>query len=123
MPTNAALFDRIAMRRADMRCECEGGCGRSHRFGIHYRCGNTHGRPALFDADKVVSLAVVALDGNDRNEADDNVIALCQACVKRYRAKLKAAADKAAARAAIEAQHSGLFDVPAVAEGGNGLTL
>ncbi|WNM69010.1 HNH endonuclease [Mycobacterium Phage TribleTrouble] len=109
MALDARLFDRIALSRADGRCECEGQCGRSHRFGIHDRCANMHGRPSLHGADKVVSLAVVPLDGNTRDMSDGNVIAFCQACVKRQRAKLQAAADKAAARAAIEAEHNGLF--------------
>ncbi|ARQ95509.1 HNH endonuclease [Mycobacterium phage Shandong1] len=124
MPLDAALFDRIALRRADGRCECEGECGRSHRFGIHDRCGNSHGRPAVHGADKVTSLQVVSLDGNDRDLSDRNVIAFCQSCLKRHRAKLKAAAEKAAERAAIEAQHDSLFDLPApAADVGNGLTL
>ncbi|APD18230.1 HNH endonuclease [Mycobacterium phage Hammy] len=109
MPVDTRLFDRIALTRADGRCECEGDCGRSHRFGAHTRCANSHGRPATHGADKVVSLAVMHVDGNERNRADGNLIALCQTCAKRFRAKLQAAADKAAERAAIEAQHDGLF--------------
>uniref|UniRef100_A0AAU8GRJ2 HNH endonuclease n=1 Tax=Mycobacterium phage Pharb TaxID=3136626 RepID=A0AAU8GRJ2_9VIRU len=109
MPLDAALFDRIALTRADGRCECAGVCGRSHRFGLHDRCGNTHGRPATHGADKVVSLAVVPLDGDTRNMSDGNVIAFCQTCVKRHRMKLAAAAEKAAARAAAEDEHNGLF--------------
>ncbi|ASR85571.1 HNH endonuclease [Mycobacterium phage Krueger] len=124
MAGNARLFDRIALTRADGRCECEGECGRSHRFGIHDRCGNTHGRTALHGPDKRVSLQVVPLDGDDRNLGDRNVIAFCQSCLKRHRSKLKAAADKRAARLAIEAEHNGLFDMPEPAVGaGNGLTL
>ncbi|ASR85078.1 HNH endonuclease [Mycobacterium phage PhelpsODU] len=124
MAANARLFDRIALSRADGRCECEGDCGRSHRFGIHDRCGNIHGRPALHGADRVVSLQVVPLDGNDRNLADRNVIAFCQACLKRHRAKLKAAAEKRAEREAVEAQHSALFDLTADdAPRPSGLTL
>ncbi|QIG61582.1 HNH endonuclease [Mycobacterium phage Ximenita] len=124
MALNAVLFDRIALSRADGRCECEGDCGRSHRFGIHDRCGNIHGRPALHGADKMVSLQVVPLDGDDRNLGDRNMIAFCQSCLKRHRTKLKAAADKRAARLAIEAEHSGLFDMPEPAAAtGNGLTL
>ncbi|QFG11488.1 HNH endonuclease [Mycobacterium phage Ekdilam] len=109
MPLDARLFDRIALTRADGRCECEGSCGRSHRFGLHTRCANSQGRPSTHGSDKVVSLAVVPINGDNRNLADDNVIAFCQACVKRHRTRLQAAADKAAERAAIEAQHNGLF--------------
>ncbi|ASR85953.1 HNH endonuclease [Mycobacterium Phage Niklas] len=119
-----ALFDAVKFDRADGRCECEGDCGRSHRFGIHHRCSNTHGRPAVHGADKMVQLAVVHLDGDDRNDDVHNLMAMCQTCVKRHRAKLKAAAEKAAARAAAEAAHDGLFDVPEVAPAaGSGLTL
>ncbi|QFG09454.1 HNH endonuclease [Mycobacterium phage Yuna] len=107
MATDARLFDRIALSRADGRCECEGVCGRSHRFGLHTRCGNIHGRPALHGADKLVSLTVAPLDGNARNMADGNVITFCQSCAKRHKAKLQAAADKAAERAAAE--DNGLF--------------
>ncbi|ALF01435.1 HNH endonuclease [Mycobacterium phage LilPharaoh] len=110
-----ALFDRIALTRADGRCECEGDCGRSHRFGIHYRCANSHGRPAVHGVDKVVQLAVVHLDGDDRNLDERNLLAMCQSCAKRHRATLKAAAEKAAERAAREAEHDGLFDVPELA--------
>ncbi|AFN37759.1 HNH endonuclease [Mycobacterium phage MacnCheese] len=109
MPTDARLFDRIALTRADGRCECGGVCGRSHQFGAITRCANIHGRPSLHGADKVVSLSVLPLDGNARDMSDGNVIAFCQACSKRHRAKLQAAADKAAARAAIEDEHNGLF--------------
>ncbi|QNJ58287.1 HNH endonuclease [Mycobacterium phage Ellie] len=123
MPLDAALFDRIALSRADGRCECEGECGRSHRFGVHYRCANNHGRPAIHGADKVVGLAVVPLDGNERNRADSNLIALCQACLKRHRGKVKAAAEKAAERAAIESAHDGLFDLVDEAPRPSGLTL
>ncbi|QFG09259.1 HNH endonuclease [Mycobacterium phage Efra2] len=120
----AELFDRIALTRADGRCECEGACGSSHRFGGHTRCGNVHGRPAIHGADKVVSLTVVPRDGNGWNLADGNLIAFCQTCLKRHRAKAKAAADKAAERAAAEAADGGLFDVPdAPVETGNGITL
>ncbi|ASR85269.1 HNH endonuclease [Mycobacterium phage SirPhilip] len=106
-----ALFDAIKFNRADGRCECVGECGRSHRFGPIDRCGNAHGRPAVHGADKVVSLAVRHLDGDEWNEDDRNLLAMCQTCVKRHRAKLQAAADKAAERAAIEAQHDGLFSL------------
>ncbi|WNM75423.1 HNH endonuclease [Mycobacterium Phage TiniBug] len=120
----AQLFDRIALTRADGRCECEGACGGSHRFAGHTRCGNVHGRPAVHGADKMVSLTVVPRDGDGRNLADGNLIAFCQACLKRHRAKLKAAADKAAARAAAEAADGGLFDVPDTpVTAGNGVTL
>ncbi|ASR87240.1 hypothetical protein SEA_LASTHOPE_72 [Mycobacterium phage LastHope] len=121
---SAELFDRIALTRADGRCECEGACGSSHRFGGHTRCGNTHGRPATHGADKMVSLTVTPRDGDPRNLDGRNLIAFCQACLKRHRAKLKAAADKAAARAAADAADGGLFDMPdAPAAAGNGITL
>ncbi|QFP94853.1 HNH endonuclease [Mycobacterium phage Marshawn] len=100
-----ALDDAIRFDRADGRCECGGQCGRSHVFGMIDRCGNVHGRPAVHGADKVVSLTVRTLDGNDRNRDPRNLLAMCQACVKRHRAKLQAAADKAAERA----QAGGLF--------------
>lgn len=117
----AELFDRIALTRADGRCECEGSCGGSHRFAGHTRCGNVHGRPAIHGADKVVSLAVVPRDRNGRNLADGNLIAYCQACLKRHRAKAKAAADKTAA---AEAAVGGLFDIPdSTVATGTGATL
>ncbi|QJD50472.1 HNH endonuclease [Mycobacterium phage Chris] len=100
------LFDAIRFNRADGRCECVGQCGRSHVFGMIDRCGNAHGRPATHGADKVVSLAVRHLDGDERNEAHANLIAMCQTCVKRHRARLQAAADKRAER---EATTGGLF--------------
>ncbi len=124
MAAPVALFDRIVLQRADGRCECEGECGRSHRFGIHYRCANSHGRPAVHGADRYVSLSVQFLDGDDRHHADGNLIAMCQSCAKRHRVRLKAAAEKQAARAAVESQHDGLFDVPEPApDVSSGLTL
>ncbi|AJA43744.1 HNH endonuclease [Mycobacterium phage Milly] len=106
-----ALHDRIKFDRADGRCECEGDCGRSHRFGFHVRCTNAHGRPAVHGAEKVVTLAVRPLDGDERNTHERNLIAMCQACAKRHRAKCKAAAERDAERRAAEAQHESLFDL------------
>lgn len=103
-----ALHDDIMFRRADGQCECEGQCGtKAHRVGYATRCTNKHGRPATQGTDRSVSLTVKPIDGDERNTAESNLIALCQDCVKRHRAKLKAKADKA--QAAVDA--GGLFDV------------
>lgn len=107
------LHDRIRFDRADGRCECTGQCGTSHKFGAIKQCSNTHGRPAVHGTDKMVPLTVQALDGNDRNHLDANLIAMCQSCAKRLRTKLKAKADRAAEKAAAAADAGGLFDLEA----------
>ncbi|QFG08916.1 HNH endonuclease [Mycobacterium phage MalagasyRose] len=104
-----ALHDAIRFQRADGRCECEGQCGRSHKFGLHTRCGNIHGRPAVHGTDKTVSLAVRYLDGDDRNHAHTNLIALCQTCGKRHHERLQKAAERAASDAADDG--GSLFDL------------
>ncbi|AYN57244.1 HNH endonuclease [Mycobacterium phage BoostSeason] len=107
-----ALHDRIKWQRADGRCECQGDCGRSHRFGgVHYRCPNKHGNSAVHGGDKVVTLSVRPLDGDERNLDERNLIAMCQACMKRHRAKCKAEAEREAERRAAEAQHESLFEL------------
>ncbi|WNM74150.1 HNH endonuclease [Mycobacterium Phage Nergal] len=106
-----ALYDRIKFDRADGRCECEGECGRSHRFGIHYRCSNTHGRPAVTGGERMVSLVVRYLDGDTGNAVEHNMMAMCGDCVKRHRSKFKSETKRGAERAAIEAAHEPLFDL------------
>lgn len=105
------LHDRIKFDRADGRCECTGQCGTSHKFGAIKQCSNTHGRPAVHGTDKMVSLVVQALDGNDRNHTDANLIAMCQACAKRLRNRLKARAEREAEKTAARESAGGLFDI------------
>lgn len=121
--SKAALFDSIALDRADGRCECEGDCGRSHKFGVYRRCPNSHGRPAVHGSDKVVALQVRPLDGDARNLQPANLIAMCQTCTRKHREKVKRVAARVALRKAIEAQHEPLFDIEPVAPVSNGLTL
>ncbi|QAX95609.1 HNH endonuclease [Mycobacterium phage Nibb] len=109
MSGDAALFDRIAVGRAGLRCECRGKCGRSHQFGAIDRCGNAHGRPSVQGSDKFVSLLVVPINGDARDMSYDKVAALCGACLKNLRTKLRAADEKAAARAAAASASDGLF--------------
>ncbi|ASR85758.1 HNH endonuclease [Mycobacterium phage Edugator] len=105
------LHDSIRFGRADGRCECTGKCGYSHKFGAIKRCTNTHGRPAVHGTDKMVSLTVQPIDGDDRNQSESNLIALCQSCAKRHRARVKAAAERAAEKAAARESAGGLFDL------------
>lgn len=105
------LYDYVKFTRADGRCECEGDCGRSHRFGIHFRCPNAHGRPAVHGKDKMCSLSAVHLDGDKNNTLDTNLMAMCQTCASRYRGKVKMQTKRTAERKAIETQHEPLFDV------------
>lgn len=118
-----AVHDRIRFDRADGRCECTGQCGTSHKFGAIKRCSNTHGRPAVHGTDKMVSLVVQALDGNDRNHTDANLIAMCQACTKRHRNRLKAKAEREAEKTAAREAAGGLFDVQADTAGAGSHTL
>ncbi|AIM50399.1 hypothetical protein PBI_OMNICRON_66 [Mycobacterium phage Omnicron] len=114
------LHDRIRFDRADGRCECTGKCGYSHKFGAIKQCTNTHGRPAVHGTDKMVSLTVQALDGNERNQSEVNLIAMCQACAKRHRARVKAAAERAAEKAAAAVDAGGLFDLELDVSAGQG---
>lgn len=106
-----ALYDHIKAERAQSRCECHGECGRSHKFGIHRRCPNQHGRAGVHGTDKLVTLTVRHLNGDPKDFDEANLMAMCQTCVTRHRAKTKAAQAREAERRAIEAQHEPLFDI------------
>jgi hypothetical protein len=109
-----ALYDSIRTGRADLRCECSGECGRTHKFGANRRCPNKCGIDAVHGRKTVVSLTVTHLDGNKRNDREDNLIALCQGCLQRHRGVVKRKAERDAERRAIEAQHEPLFDIAAL---------
>lgn len=105
------LYDYVKFTRADGRCECEGDCGRSHRFGIHHRCPNAHGRPGVHGADKMISLTCVYLDGDKTNTLDTNLMAMCQTCAKRRGAQRRGDSKRVEQRRRIEAQHDPLFEL------------
>lgn len=120
-----ALYDRIKFDRADGRCECEGDCGRSHKFGIHRRCAHIHGRQEIGTGTKVVSLSVRHLDGDAKNYDDNNLLAMCQGCITRHRNKVKKQATKRAELESVKSMHEPMFDLAEFGElpTGNGLTL
>lgn len=107
-----ALYDRMKFDRADGRCECLGECGRSHRFGIHRRCPNAHGRPD--NAGKAVTISVRHMNGDAKDYDEANLLAMCMTCITRHRSKVKRASEQAAILKAIEDQHEPLFDVEAL---------
>lgn len=109
-----ALYDRIRFDRADGRCECEGECGKSHQTGIHHRCPNMHGRSAVHGSDKAVSLTVRHLDGDKRDTAEGNLLAMCQTCIGRHRALVRTQSKRRSERESIEAMHEPMFDVEAL---------
>jgi len=86
------ISHRIRFDRAGSRCECHGECGHAHPGG---RCNAPHGvlvyRPheapwqwqteADVEAHPVrIILSTAHLDHDRRNNADDNLRALCQFC-------------------------------------------
>lgn len=109
------LYDYVKFTRADGRCECEGDCGRSHRFGIHHRCPNAHGRSGVHGGDKVVSLKCVHLDGDKNNTLDTNLMAMCQTCATRRGAQRRDESVRGGKRKRVEAQHDPLFELALVA--------
>lgn len=114
MPPNItpALRDHIIIDRADGRCECLGECGRSHKFGVHHRCPHRHGRPTVHGIKTTVMLAVRHLDGDTKNTTNTNLLAMCQACIKRHRRLTTQRAARRAEQAAIDAMHvDALFDL------------
>lgn len=79
-PDWRTLANRIKWTRAKGRCECEGQCGRGH---APERCPNRHFEPAADTGSRVI-LTVAHLDHTPENCADDNLLAMCQACHLHY---------------------------------------
>ena len=96
-----AISFRIRFERANGRCECDGRCGRRACTGP--RCIAVHDEPSPWTGARVI-LTVAHLDHTPENCADENLMAMCQACHLAYdadhhretRERTRAAAEAAA---------------------------
>lgn len=78
----AAISRRIRFGRAGGQCECDGRCGSPRCYaadGYTERCIAVHGEPHPETGSAVV-LTTAHLDHTPENCADENLMALCQAC-------------------------------------------
>lgn len=96
------ISDRIRFERAGSQCECDGRCcSPSHASMItSYRCQAEHLERHPITGSTVV-LTVAHLDHTPENCADDNLLAMCQACHLAYD-RDHHAETRAAARAASQ---------------------
>lgn len=111
-PDKGRITNEVKVNRAQLRCECLGGC-RQHKD----RCRATepHGHPLRAGLRTV--LAIVHLDYNDGNWSYANLKALCQPCKKAH-------ADAKPKPQALLPEYGGaLFDIAPTEKKQGGLTL
>lgn len=76
------ISQRIRHERAGNACECDGRCG-----GHDESCAARNREPHALTGSTVV-LTVAHLDHDPTNNADSNLLAMCQRCHLRYDADL-----------------------------------
>jgi hypothetical protein len=98
--------------RSGNQCECTGQCGVRHPDYVYVsadadvgvvrmpnRCGVWNGAPIDEFEGPCIVLTVAHLDHQPENNADTNLLHLCQGCHNRYDAPMRAAGIKARRRA------------------------
>lgn len=101
----AALGTKVCDDRAEGRCECTGHC-RGRPSANRTRCTSRHGH--VDEAGEWVKLTPVPLDGVAYHVEISNLLAMCQACRRRFEALARQPAD----------EPEGLFDLPESKGGG-----